>query len=168
MFVNMVLWSHTNTRQDKDLTKLSTMSYGNSASYRKATSHQSVVFSAVLVKANQGQSPGHGWNTRKALLLLGFCTRVAGVSGEILSNHLKRVEYVSLNYPIPRSISSSTSPPFPLGHPFVSKASKQISQAPTWPQLIDQGLRHLAWPTMPSRRPRHHQSCFRPTWLTPL
>lgn len=80
--------------------------------------------SAVLAKADHRHSLGHEWGTRTAFLLEGFCTRVAGVNEGILSNHLKMLEYISLNYP------QLTAPPFPLDHPFASKASKQISQAP--------------------------------------
>lgn len=67
------------TRQTPDKTEHHEL-WKQCISQGKHTSHESLVFSAVLVRADQGHSLGHEWDTRKAFLLEGFYTRVAGVN----------------------------------------------------------------------------------------
>lgn len=128
------------------------------------TSHQSLVFSAVLVKANQGASLGHEWDTRKVFLFVGFGTRVADANGGILSNHLKRLEYVFLNYPqptpspqrlhsllaiplFPRQANRSHRHPLGLSGPCQARGQGTTSHASGLP-----GLHHSE---QPSCQPRH-------------
>lgn len=117
------------TRQRPDKTKRHELWKQCISQESHTMSHQSLVVSAVLVKANRGQSLGHEWDARKSLLLMGFCARVVAVNGRTLSNHLTSLHYVSLNYPIPSRHPS----PYPL---------HSLLVIPLFPRQADRSHRH--------------------------
>lgn len=83
---------------------------------KHATSHRSLVFSAVLVKANQRQSLGREWDTRKAVLLVGLLCQSSRCQRR---NIFKSPQEARLRFP-------ERSPTNTLVH---------SSSTPSWPSL---------------------------------